>query len=93
MKKYLLLLGVFLFVGFTSLQAQINVTFKVDMSRWQELGKFNPAVDEVKCVGEVSPNSWDPAANTGMTRTGGSGADSSVYTVTYAISPSASICI
>jgi len=90
MKKYLLLLGVFLFVGFTSLQAQINVTFKVDMSRWQELGKFNPAVDEVKCVGDVSPNSWDPAANTGMTRTGGSGADSSVYTVTYAINPSAS---
>jgi len=90
MKKYLLLLGVFLFVGFTSLQAQINVTFKVDMSRWQELGKFNPAVDSVKCVGDVSPNSWDPAANIGMTRTGGIGADSSVYYITYAVSPSAS---
>jgi len=87
MKKYLLLMTVFLFMGFTSLQAQINVTFKVDMSRWQELGKFDPTVDEVKCVGDVSPNSWDPAANTGMTRTGGSGADSSVYSVTYAVNP------
>lgn len=80
---------VFLFFGFYSLHAQINVTFKVDMSRWQELGKFNPAVDEVKCVGEVSPNGWDPAANTGMTRTGGTGADSSVYYVTYQLNPNA----
>ncbi len=89
MKKYLLLMWVFLFFGFTSLQAQINVTFKVDMSRWQQIGKFNPAVDEVKCVGDVSPNGWDPAGNTGMTRTGGTGADSSVYSITYAVTPNA----
>ncbi len=88
MKKYLLLMWVFLFFGFTSLQAQINVTFKVDMSRWQQIGKFNPSVDEVKCVGDVSPNGWDPANNTGMTRTGGTGADSSVYYITYVLNPS-----
>ena len=89
MKKYLLQIGVFLFLGFISLQAQINVTFKVDMSRWQQIGKFDPAVDEVKCVGEVSPNSWDPANNIAMTRTGGSDADSSVYYITYAVNPTA----
>ena len=76
MKKYLLLIGVFLLAGLTA-NAQVNVTFTLDMSVWTSNGKFKPATDTVRVAGDF--NNW---STTATTFTAGSGADSLKYSAT-----------
>lgn len=73
MKKYLLLMAVFLFVGLTA-HATVKVTFTVDMSVWAKNGYFNPATDTVRVAGDF--NSWSTTAND---LAKGAGADSLKY--------------
>ncbi|MHB1687297.1 MAG: T9SS type A sorting domain-containing protein [Ignavibacteriaceae bacterium] len=75
MKKYLLLVVVFLSLGLTA-YAQVNVTFTVDMSVWQKNGYFNPSTDTVRVAGDF--NSWSTTA-TDLKK--GTGADTLKYSV------------
>lgn len=78
MKKYLLLIGVFLMAGLTA-NAQVNVTFTADMSVWAQNGYFNPSTDTVRLAGDF--NGW---STTATSLTAGSGVDSSKYSVQVA---------
>lgn len=73
MKKYLLLVGVFLIAALTA-NAQVNVTFTVDMSVYSKNGNFNAAVDSVRLAGDF--NGWNTSATS---LTAGTGADSLKY--------------
>ena len=73
MKKYLLLIGMFLAVSLAA-YAQVNVTFSVDMSVWAKNGYFNPTTDTVRVAGDF--NSWSTTAND---LAAGTGADSMVF--------------
>ncbi len=75
MKKYLLLIGVFLCLGLSA-YSQVKVTFTVDMSVGQKYGHFNPLADTVRLAGDF--NSWSTTA-TNLTK--GTGADSLKYSV------------
>ncbi len=75
MKKYLLLVGVFLCLG-VSAYAQAKVTFSVDMSVYQKYGYFNPKTDTVKIAGDFTD--WQ---NSAQKMTQGTGADTAKYTL------------
>lgn len=73
MKRYFILLGAFMLLSISSF-AQVNVTFKVDMSVYWSGNSFNPATDTVRIAGDF--NGWSTTAND---LTKGTGADSAVY--------------
>lgn len=79
MKKALFILTALLLMGLFPTQAQVDVTFKVDMSVWVSLDKFDPATDDVRCVGTVFDPNWSPADTPIMDDTDGD----LVYEVTY----------
>jgi len=73
MKRYFILLGAFMLLSISSF-AQVNVTFKVDMSVYWRGNSFNPATDTVRIAGDF--NGWSTTAND---LTKGTGADSAIY--------------
>jgi Secretion system C-terminal sorting domain len=83
MKRYLLLVWVFLFSGLLA-YAQVNVTFNVDMSVWEKNGYFNPKTDTLRIAGDF--NGWSTTAND---LTPGAGADSAKYSAQISITSSA----
>ncbi len=83
MKRYQLLIWVFLFSGILA-YAQVKVTFTVDMSVWAKNGYFNPKTDTLRIAGDF--NNWSTTAND---LSQGTGADTAKYSAQISITSSA----
>ncbi len=85
MRKLFLLISFLLITG-GFLQAQVDVTFQVDMSVKIATGYFDPATEVVTCPGAF--NNWlnEPPPNTDKVMTDPD--NDSVYTITIAMDPS-----
>lgn len=79
MRKTLFLFWLMAFLGLVSASAQVNVTFKVDMSVWAKNGYIKLGTDTVRVAGDF--NGWT-TKGTNMVR--GTGADTSKYSLQVA---------
>ena len=82
MKKGIILFLMIFLAGFMTVSAQdFNITFTVDMSVQIAKGSFDPATDDVRCVGTVYvDHAWSPPDTPVMTDNG-----DETYSVTYAM--------